>query len=291
MVTGVRVVEVDVADDEVDLASGLLWSAGVTAVAEHPADAGGTRLRAALPDGGVSAVEGAIEGRWSVRVVDVTDDGLDAWRAHAQVVTVGPRLVVRPPWVPLGPLVPGAVVVEVDPGAAFGHGAHPTTRLCLAAVEAMLAARPGITVLDVGCGSGVLAVAAAALGAERVVAVDVDPVAIDVTRENAARNGVEAVVDARLVAAEDADDPLRGAPGRADLVVANIGAGALRALAPHLRARVEVDGRLVLSGLLDPPAPEVVAAHAPLVEVGRATEDGWVALTLAAPWAPGGAQS
>ncbi|WCO68313.1 50S ribosomal protein L11 methyltransferase [Iamia majanohamensis] len=281
--TGVRVVEVDVADDEVDLASGLLWSAGVTAVAEHPAPAGGVRLRAALPDGGVSAVEGAIEGRWAVRVVDVADDGLDAWRAHAQVVTVGPRLVVRPPWVPLGPVVPGAVVVEVDPGAAFGHGAHPTTRLCLAAVEAMLAARPGVTVLDVGCGSGVLAVAAAALGAERVVAVDVDPVAIDVTRENAARNDVEAVVDARLVDAEDADDPLGAAPGRADLVVANIGAGALRALAPHLRSRVGADGRLVLSGLLDPPDAEVVAAHAPLVEVRRATEDGWVALTLAAP--------
>ncbi len=278
-----QVVDVEVADDEVDLAAGLLWEAEVTAVAEHPAGPGRTRLRVAVPAGGVAAVSRALDGRWSIRVVEVVDDGLDAWRDHARVVDAGRRLVVRPPWVPLGPVAPGAVVVEVDPGVAFGHGAHPTTRLCLAAVEAALDARRRPSVLDVGCGSGVLAVVAAVLGAERVLAVDVAPESIEATRANATSNDVEGVVDARLVSGEDDPDPLAAAPGRFDLVVANIGARAVTALAPHLTARLRAGGHLVLSGLLDPPPPEVVAAFAPLVEVDRVTLGGWTALTLAAP--------
>lgn len=280
--SGVRVVEVDAPEDEVDLASGLLWAAGVTAVAEHRAGPGAVRLRVALPEGGLEAVTGAVGGRWPVRLVEV-DDGLHGWRNHAEVVAVGRRVVVRPPWVPLGPVAADAVVLEVDPGTAFGHGAHPTTRQCLAAIEAALDARPGLSVLDVGCGSGVLAVAAAALGAESVVAVDTEPAALAVTQANAVRNGVEAVVDVRSVPGEARKDPLEGVEDGADLVVANIGARALVALAPALRAHVAPKGHLVISGLLDPPGPEVADAFAPLVEVARAVEDGWVTLTLADP--------
>jgi ribosomal protein L11 methyltransferase len=278
-----RAVEVVVAADEVDLASGLLWGAGVTAVAEH-AEGDRVRLRADVPAGGIEAVRVVLAGRWSVTEVEVIDDGLDAWRAHAEVVAVGRRLVVRPPWVPRGDVPPGAVVVEIDPGPTFGHGAHPTTRLCLAAVEEALAARPGATVLDVGSGSGVLAVAAARLGATRVVAVDIDPAAVEATGANTARNGVAHVVTAALVpgTGPDGGDPLASVPGRYDVVVANIGAAALVALAPSLVARRADGATLVLSGLLDPPPPEVAAACAPLVVTTTPILDGWAALILTA---------
>lgn len=269
------------ADDEVDLASGLLWGAGVSAVAEHPHGPGRVRLRTDVPDGGAAAIEGALGGRWAVRVVEVADDGLDAWRAHAEAVAVGRRLVVRPPWVPLGPQAPGVAVLEIDPGPTFGHGAHPTTRLCLAIVEELLDGPSSArSVLDVGCGSGVLAVAAAALGATEVVAVDVSPEAVEATRANADRNDVGGVVDVRLVEGEDGTDPLRPASGRWDLVVANIGARALVALAPHLRERLAPGGHLALSGVLDPPPAEVAVAFAPLVVVDHRTLDGWSALVL-----------
>lgn len=270
-----RAVEVVVAPDEADLASGLLWGAGVAAVAEHPEDGGRVRLRADVPHGGVDAVRAALGGRWPVAEVRV-DDGLDAWRAHAQVVRAGRRLVVRPPWVPPGQVGPDDVVVEIDPGPTFGHGAHPTTRLCLAALEEELAARPGATVLDVGCGSGVLAVAAARLGASRVVAVDVDPAAVEVTRANAAANGVADRVSAALVAPREGS--MASVAEGFDVAVANIGAAALVSLGPDLVSRVAPGGALVLSGLLDPPPPEVAAAYSELDEPDAWVIDGWAAL-------------
>jgi ribosomal protein L11 methyltransferase len=257
------ILDVVVAADEVDLASGLLWGAGVAAVAEHPEPDGRVRLRA---EGETDAVREVLGGRWPAVEVEVADDGLDAWRAHAAVVTVG-RLVVRPPWVPLGEVGDDAVVLEVDPGRTFGHGAHPTTRLCLAALDELVG--PGTTVLDVGCGSGVLAVASARLGAGQVVAVDIDPAAVEATAANAARNGV--AVDASL-------DPPAAVDGRFDVVVANIGAAALVALAPALVARLAPGGTLVLSGLLDPPPPAVAAAFSGAPEVR--TNSGWTALVL-----------
>lgn len=295
--TRARAVEVEVAAEEADLASGLLWGAGVTAVAEHPAGDRRVRLRADVPDGGVAVVRSALGGRWTVVAVDVGDDGLDAWRDHAEVVTAGRRLVVRPSWVSLGPVADDALVLEIDPGRSFGHGAHPTTRLCLATVEDLLDARPQAAVLDVGCGSGVLAVAAARLGAVRVVAVDIDPAAVAATSANAAANGVADRLEVVAVVAgrSDADPtvlarsdrvgaiPLRqdgSVDGRFDVVVANIGARALVDLAPALRAHLAPGGTLVLSGLLDPPPAEVAAAFAPLEVAEVRRLDGWVALLL-----------
>lgn len=290
---------------EVDLASGLLWGAGVTAVAEHPEGEGRVRLRADVPAGGVAAVQVLLGDRWPVAAVDVADDGLDTWRDHAQTVTAGRRLVVRPPWVPLGDVAGDAVVLEIDPGRSFGHGAHPTTLLCLAAVEELVESHPDAAVLDIGCGSGVLAVAAARLGARRVVAVDIDEAAIAATRDNAARNGAAEQVEVVLVPAASREvgpevdlngpDAVDGSPGESggasadslaavggtfDVVVANIGARALVDLAPALRAHLAGGGTLVLSGLLDPPPPEVADAFAPLTVVDVRRRDGWAALLL-----------
>ena len=260
--------EVRVGPEDVELVSGLLWGAGVSAVGEEGQPDGTVVLRADVPAGGPEALRGALGDRWPLVLVAV-DDGADGWRAHARVVRAG-RVVVRPPWVPLGPVAPGEVVVEVDPGPTFGHGAHPTTRLCLEALDRLVG--PGAEVLDVGCGSGVLAVAAVLLGAAGAVGVDLDPAAVDVTRATAERNGVADRVEARPVA-DTPDGPFA-------VVVANIGAAVLRELAPLLVARVAPGGALVVSGLLDPPPPDVAAAFAPLAVVADDRADGWTALTL-----------
>lgn len=263
--------EVRVGADDVDLVSGLLWGAGVTAVGEEPQADGTVVLRVDVPAGGLAALQAAVGDRWPVVGAEV-DDGADAWRDHARVVRAG-RVVVHPPWVPLGPVAPGEVVVEVDPGPTFGHGAHPTTRLCLEALDRLVV--PGERVLDVGCGSGVLAVAAVLLGAAGAVGTDVDPAALAATEANAARNGVADRVAVHLADAAP--------PEPAAVVVANIGAAALRELAPVLVARVAPGGALVLSGLLDPPPPALAGAFAPLRVVADERADGWTALTLRHP--------
>jgi ribosomal protein L11 methyltransferase len=144
------------------------------------------------------------------------------------------------------------VEVVLDPGMAFGTGSHPTTSLCLAALSDLLAARPGASVLDVGTGSGLLAIAARKLGAGRVAANDNDPVAVEVARENAARNGA---------AVELTGAPPAAIPGTFDLVVANILANVLVALAPALAAKLAPGGVLLLSGILAPQEEEVRSAH------------------------------
>jgi len=194
---------------------------------------------------------------WPCELVEVDERaGLDAWRAHAHPVRVG-DVVLVPSWL---------TVVTLDPGDAFGSGSHPSTRQCVAALEALV--RPGASVLDVGCGSGVLSVVAAQLGAARVVAIDVAPEAVRTTEENAARNGV--TVEARHAVIDDV-------AGEFDVVVANIGALTLTEMAPSLRKRT--GQHLVLAGLLVEQVPEVVAAIG--LEVASVEdEDGWACVTL-----------
>jgi ribosomal protein L11 methyltransferase len=160
------------------------------------------------------------------------------------------RVFLRPSWVDAPP-PPGAAEIVLDPGMAFGTGSHPTTALCLAAIDAFLGRRPGASVLDVGTGSGLLAIAARRLGAPRVAANDVDPVALAVAAENAARNGVE--LDLTL-------DPPAAIPGAFDLVVANILANVLVELAPELARRAAPGGEVVLAGILVPQEEEVARA-------------------------------
>jgi len=163
---------------------------------------------------------------------------------------------------------PSAINVTLDPGLAFGTGSHPTTRLCLEWLARELP--PDANVLDYGCGSGILAIAAAKLGARHVTGVDVDAQAVDAARANAAANGVAATLT--LPDALDA--------GTFDVVVANILANPLILLAPVLAARTRAGGWIVLSGVLADQQAEVAAAYAPwfIMNLWKSGEDGWVAL-------------
>jgi ribosomal protein L11 methyltransferase len=270
-----RQVRVAVPAAESELAADALWQAGAVAIEERPGE-----LVAGVGEGDDPApLLAAVAGRWPAEPVEVdVDAALDAWRAHARAVTAGRRLVVRPPWVDSPAVARGdgsRVDVVIDPGRTFGHGAHPSTRLVLAALDDLVGG--GERVLDVGCGSGVLAIAALALGAGSAVAVDIDPAAVAACRANAVRNGV----GDRLTVVDSAD---RVPPVAFDLVVANMLLPDLVAVAPLLAARLAGGGTAVLSGVLEGQRAELVAAcHAAGWAVtSERAEAGWVALSLAA---------
>lgn len=192
-------------------------------------------------------------------------DWVQATQRQFDPISVSARLWIVPSWCEVPH--PDAVNIVLDPGLAFGTGSHPTTRLCLQWLEANV--RGGERVLDYGCGSGILAIAAAKLGATSVVGVDIDAQAIAASRINARRNQVVATF-------QDADEPLGFT---ADLLAANILANPLRLLAPMLAAHVVSGGRIVLSGILADQADAVLAAYRPsfALSVWR-QEEGWVAL-------------
>jgi ribosomal protein L11 methyltransferase len=161
--------------------------------------------------------------------------------------------------------------VVLEPARTFGSGSHPSTRLVVAAIEDHLV--PGDRVLDLGTGSGVLAIVAARLGARTVVATDIDPAVLEVVPANARANGVAG----QLVVTVEADDWTAAA---FDLVLANIGLGVLRDLADAVVRATVPGGRIVLAGLLDHQAADAVAAYAPCTEVARRSEDGWSVVVL-----------
>jgi len=202
-------------------------------------------------------------------------DWATAWKRHFPVLRVGRRLVIRPTW-RRHRAGPTEVVIAVDPGMAFGTGLHPTTRLCLAALEALADAAPGLggaRVLDVGCGSGILSIAAARLGAARVLGLDIDPIAIEATTLNARRNRVARRVRSRLGRLPSGSRPF-------DLVLANLVASVLIELAPALVAELRPAGALVASGIFADREADVRAAFevAGLAIGDRYIEGDWVAL-------------
>jgi ribosomal protein L11 methyltransferase len=240
------------------------------------ADAAATQVAAAL--GHLQAFGLRQIGELVTRTVQAAD-WADAWKAFFPVMRIGRRLVIRPTWRE-HTAGPDDVVLALDPGMAFGTGLHPTTRLCLAALERVaedgrLADR---RVLDVGCGSGILAIAALKLGAATALGVDTDPIAVEATVANASRNDLAD----RLAAHEDSLPS--GAPPF-DVVLANLVAGLLIPLASSLQAELAPGGTLLASGIFIDREAEVTGAleAAGLLTGGRTAEGDWVALELRRP--------
>ena len=191
--------------------------------------------------------------------------------------TVVGRLGIHPPW--LDPV--GEVPVSIDPGPTFGHGAHPTTALVLAEVDRL--AGPGQHVLDVGCGSGVLSIAAALLGASPVVGIDVEDDAVAWTRANAAANGIEVSASTTPIRnLSPSNGPSSSEPRTFDLVVANVLPVVHHAIASDVVARIAEVGTLVVSGIPDEHADRVSDRYRAegLSEVRSTTADGWSAITF-----------
>jgi ribosomal protein L11 methyltransferase len=195
-------------------------------------------------------------------------DWVRATQSQFPPTRISDRLWIVPTW--HEPPDPEAVVVRLDPGVAFGTGTHPTTRLCLRWLDATL--HPGASVLDYGCGSGILAIAAAKLGASRVVGCDIDPQALQAARANSEANSVGA----------DYTQPDSLRAGTWDVVLANILSNPLMLLAPALLARVAPGGALVLSGILERQADDVIEAYravdASVPLSVWAADEGWVCL-------------
>ncbi len=272
-------IDLDVPAHDLDAASSVLrdHGAGAIEVQESP-----DRAKAIAYVRGVDLEElrGRLEARlrpaWTLAVAPFADESWrEVWKRHLAPAAVSRRLAVAPPW-DVPDFGPAFRTIRVDPGLAFGSGTHPTTRLALEWLDETLEARPIGSVLDVGCGTGVLAAAAAVLGAPglRIAAVDLDPEALRVTGETLAANGVAGRVEVL--------DSIDRAEGAFDLVLANILATVLVELADPIAARLAPGGRLVLSGMLVGQDRAVEASYSArgLRRVERREEEGWVGLCL-----------
>ena len=198
-------------------------------------------------------------------------DWTEAWKERLKVMRVGQHIVIRPSWLDYVP-APRDVVVQLDPGMAFGTGLHPTTQMCLVAIEELM--RPEAEVLDMGTGSGILAIAAAKLGAGRVLAVDNDPVAVKAARGNVLANGVQETVSVMPGSLADVS-------GSYDLVVVNILEKVIvEMMQAGLVGRMCPGGELVATGIIIEQEAKVVAAieQQRLVFVDRCQSEDWVCL-------------
>lgn len=292
-------VVIEIAREHAEALSDALMEAGALSVSVEDADEGTEDERPLFGEPGMVPEQAAWDHSRVVALTDEVDDqaaivaqaaaiaGLAqtpkfATRAVADAdwvrltqsqfepIHIGKNIWVVPSWHEAPD--PDALILEVDPGLAFGTGSHPTTRLCMEWLEAH--PKPGKTVLDYGCGSGILAMVAKKLDAGSVVGVDIDEQAIESAKLNAERNHCE--IDFYVP-----DDFVASQHGgvQFDTVVANILSSPLKLMAPMLSGRVAEGGSLILSGVLARQAEEVAAAYAPFIKLGVwAEHDGWVAL-------------
>jgi ribosomal protein L11 methyltransferase len=276
-------VALDVDADDADVMSATLFELGAQGVEERDETTlakgapGKVTLVAsfATHDEARAAIAELGEERGARLEEIVGDAWRDAWKEHFRPFAITDSIVIRPPWQSYAER-PGEQVLVLEPGRAFGTGLHETTTLVAKALGARRSELQGAAVLDVGCGSGILALVALTLGASRARATDVDPDAVAVTRENATRNGMDerVIADTSLVESIGQQFPV---------VVANIEARVLIPLAAALASRVAPKGLLVLSGILAPQADEVRAAYAPFQLEEQVAKGEWIALVLRAP--------
>ena len=295
-------VVIEIARDHAEALSDALMDAGALSVSVEDADEGTEQEQPMFGEPGMEPTEAAWEHSRVVALTDIDADqaAIVAEAAAAIKLKTAPafttRAVADEDWVRLtqsqfAPIHigkhiwvvpswheapdPDGLILELDPGLAFGTGSHPTTRLCMEWLEAHPA--PGKSVLDYGCGSGILAMVAKKMGAGDVAGVDIDPQAIESARDNAARNRCE--IGYYLPDAFAVSPKAQHASGKFDIVVANILSSPLKLMAPMLSGRVASGGALILSGVLARQAEEVADAYAPFIKLGVwAEQDGWVAL-------------
>lgn len=225
---------------------------------------------------------GAMKGA-KVDVARLPEGWRDRWKQYFKPIDVSPRFVVAPPWERPEP-TPDKTVLIVEPGMAFGTAQHETTALCIAGIDALYAAGdagPMVKVLDVGCGTGILAIAAGVLGATELLGTDIDPNAVLASRENEELN--RAALGAARCTWETT--PIEQVTGDWDLVVANILTPTLILLSKPIAARVRAGGRLMLSGILVEHEPEILESFRPLglTHLGTARKNGWIRIDLAKP--------
>lgn len=277
-----RAFVVTVSPADVEIAGDRLWGLGVRAIEERTGSGGAVELWTSVgqEDDAIAAAAATLEPGWTWRVVEVSTAPADTWREHAQPNWLSDDLVITPAWIPLD--VDARVTrVVIEPAGAFGLGDHPTSQLTARALRDELDRRTGpggrgVSVLDVGCGTGVLAIVAARSGAAQVRAIDIAAEAVEATRLNADRNGVLAMIDVD-------DAPIEAVEGSYDVVVANILAPVLVASAADLARLTAPDGRLIISGILAESHAHVLDALAPLEVTTTSTQDGWAAVTLRHP--------
>jgi ribosomal protein L11 methyltransferase len=279
---------VDVVSEDADEASALLFELGAEGVEERDqatldraATPGKTTLVASFATLALAESAAAdVDASWSPRITELVGDAWrDEWKKYFVPFRLTDRITIRPPWQAYTPSDPAERVLELEPGRAFGTGLHPTTALVARALESLadqvFTEEKRATMLDVGTGSGILALVALVLGAARARATDVDPDAVALTHENARRNGL----DDRLVADTA---PVESLTDVYDLVAANIEASVLIAMAAPLARCVKPGGVLVLSGILRERAEEVRRAFAPLELTASPERGEWSALVLRA---------
>ena len=212
-------------------------------------------------------------------------DWQNSWKEHYSLLRIGSRLAIKPTWIDYEP-AGDEVVIELDPGMAFGTGYHQTTKMCLEVLECLI--RPGVDVLDFGTGSGILAIAAARLGAASVLALDVDPTAVKAARKNFRASGLTNTI--HLIRGSLPHRMVQGASF--DLAAANISAKVIKDRAPHIHDVLKPGGMLIASGIVQQQQSELVEV---LVDLGFSllrtynTED-WVALLLSKPPTTGSAE-